>query len=76
LNRPLVGDDGAGCGGFFGSSPRLWWCSLLLLALFACVVCVWWRSLRRVMYNLLLLLKWHVAPAFNFKKNPQVTLVH
>ena len=29
----------------FGSSPRLWWCSVLLCALFACVVRV------RVMYN-------------------------
>jgi hypothetical protein len=33
------------------SSPGLWWCSVLLRVLFACVVCVWWCSLRRVIYN-------------------------
>jgi hypothetical protein len=30
------------------SSPRLWWCSVLLCALFTCVVCVWCCKLRRV----------------------------
>ena len=37
LVRHSVGDDGAASSGF---SPSLWWCSILLCVLFACVVCV------------------------------------
>ena len=53
----------------FGSSPRLWRCSILLCALFACVVCVVvvFASARYV--RILLLLIWcGSAPAFYFKK--------
>jgi hypothetical protein len=31
-----VGDDGAGREGFFGSSPKRWWCGVLSCALFVC----------------------------------------
>jgi hypothetical protein len=42
-------------GGFFGSSPGLWWCSVMLCALLACVVCVVFASARYVTMLLLLI---------------------
>ena len=40
----------------FASSPRLWWCSVLLVALFACVcVVVVFASVRYVRMLLLLI---------------------
>ena len=38
-------------GGFFGSSPRLWWCSVLLCVLLRALFVWWWCSLRCVMYE-------------------------
>ena len=38
-------------GGFFGSSPRLWWCSVLLCALLCVLFVWWWCSLWRVVYE-------------------------
>ena len=38
-------------GGFFGSSPRLWCCSVLLCVLLHALFVWWWCSLRRVMYE-------------------------
>jgi len=52
------------------SLSRLWWCSVLMCALFACVICVVvvFASVRYV--RILLLFIWcGSAPAFYFKKN-------
>ena len=46
-----VGDDGAARRLDFSSSPRWWWCSVVLCA-FVCVVC----TLRRVMFDCFLFL--------------------
>jgi hypothetical protein len=54
----------------WGSSPRLWWCSVLLCALFVCVACVVVVFVLTCDVKLLLLLlKWQSnAPAIFSKK--------
>jgi hypothetical protein len=49
-------------GGFFGSSPSLWWCSVMLCSLLACAVCVVVFALARYVPMLLLLIRRGSAP--------------